>query len=131
MKTAPAVILAFLALSAGSAGAHERIYRAEYQPGWVHRDIARFHERDVAVWRSGYWHHGRYHGRLGWWWVVGGAWYFYPARVLPYPDPYLPPAMVTPALPLQAHWYYCPRPAGYYPYVPRCRVSWQAVPAVR
>jgi len=29
-------------------------------------------------WRNGHWHHGRHHGRSGWWWGVGGIWYYYP-----------------------------------------------------
>ncbi len=124
------IALVFLALCASQVMAHERVYRAEHRSGWVHRDIARFHERDLGVWRSGYWHHGRHHGRHGWWWVVGGAWYFYPTQVLPYPDPYLPSVVVaSPPVSAQPYWYYCRNPAGYYPYVPRCRVSWQAVPA--
>jgi hypothetical protein len=24
------------------------------------------------------WHHGRHHGRLDWWWGLGGIWYYYP-----------------------------------------------------
>jgi hypothetical protein len=27
------------------------------------------------------------------------------------------------------YWYYCHDPAGYYPYVTRCSVAWQPVPA--
>jgi hypothetical protein len=26
-------------------------------------------------------------------------------------------------------WYYCPDPAGYYPYITQCYAGWQAVPA--
>ena len=72
-------------------------------------------------------------GRLGWWWIVGGAWYFYPAPVYPYPDPYIPPAVVTPALPPSLtqsppqYWYYCPSAKGYYPYVADCPEGWRPV----
>ena len=106
------------------------------QPGaaqerW-HGDIHRFHEQDIDHWRSGRWIHGAHEGRRGWWWVVGGVWYFYPAPVYPYPDPFQPPVVVVPPPPnvaQPAYWYYCPNPAGYYPYVPRCRVPWQRVVA--
>src|ERR1700691_1206786 len=36
-------------------------------------------------WNHGYWFHGAYGGRAGWWWVVGPTWYYYPAPVYPYP----------------------------------------------
>jgi hypothetical protein len=29
-------------------------------------------------WDRGHWHHARRMGRFGWWWDVGGIWYFYP-----------------------------------------------------
>jgi hypothetical protein len=90
------------------------------------RDISRFHERDFDHWRGGRWVHDRHAGRFGWWWVVGPQWYFYPAPVYPYPDPQLPPAVGPAAVP---SWYYCANPPGYYPYVARCVVPWQPVPA--
>jgi len=121
-------------------------------------DIHRFHEHDVVRWRAGRWHHGRHDGRLGWWWVVGGVWYLYSAPVYPYPDPYQPsvvmveqpapvvaaPVYAPPPAPVYApqpapvvapapapaqYWYYCEKPAGYYPYVPQCPSAWQKVPA--
>jgi hypothetical protein len=75
--------------------------------------------------------HGRHLGRLGWWWVVGGAWYFYPAPVYPYPDPYIPP-VVTPAPPSPGEpaaytWYYCRSAQAYYPYVGSCPEPWVPV----
>src|SRR6185437_10645872 len=30
------------------------------------------------AWQGGRWRHEMHNGRLGWWWDVGGAWYFYP-----------------------------------------------------
>ncbi len=33
------------------------------------------------AWERGHWRHERHNGRLGWWWDVGGVWYFYPERV--------------------------------------------------
>jgi hypothetical protein len=82
-------------------------------------------------WRGGAWRQGRYHGRDGWWWVVGNSWYYYPRPVYPHPlvvsnliyaNPLLPPVAA-------AMWYYCPFPQGYYPYVPQCQYPWQPVPA--
>jgi len=74
----------------------------------------RFHDRDEHAWRGGAWFHD---GRGGWWWIVGGSWYFYLEPVYPYPDPYTPPVMMPappPAAPAPRYWYYCPNPAGYY-----------------
>ena len=93
-------------------------------------DIRVFHEHDYDLWRGGRWLHVSHGGRLGWWWVVGGAWYFYPTPVYPYPDPYQPPVVVvTPAPAAPQYWYYCSNPQGYYPYVPQCPTTWQRVPA--
>jgi hypothetical protein len=72
---------------------------------------------------------------LGWWWIVAGAWYFYPEPVYPYPDPYTPPVIVTqsplqPAEPPAAQfWYFCAAANGYYPYVSSCPSGWETVPA--
>lgn len=95
-------------------------------PAW-HGDIRHFHEHDRHIWREGRWRHGRHDGRLGWWWVVGSAWYFYPAPVYPYPDPFLPPAVAVP--PPARYWYYCEATRNYYPYVSTCPGRWTLVPA--
>lgn len=107
--------------------------------GAWHGDIRHFHDRDLARWRGGHWTHEYHDGRLGWWWVVAGLWYFYPQRVYPYPDPYTPPPVVivqpnapapTPGAPPPAqYWYYCDAAKGYYPYVPSCPGGWRMVPA--
>ncbi len=104
-----------------------------------HGDIAHFHEHDWALWRGGHWVHGWHDGRLGWWWLAGGAWYFYPAPVYPYPNPYEPPVTVAlvpgapvsaaPPAPVPRTWYYCDAAKGYYPYVATCPGGWQQVPA--
>ena len=104
---------------------HERT--ARHDPGW-HGEIGRFREHDLDLWRGGRWAHSRHDGRLGWWWVVAGIWYFYPSPVYPYPDPYQPPVIAPPVTPPQ-YWYYCADPAGYYPYVAECHTNWQQVPA--
>ncbi len=88
--------------------------------------VAQRHEEghDVDHWRGGGWQHTWHDGRLGWWWVIGPEWYFYPAPIYPYPNPYIPPVIAAP----QANmWYWCSAPAGYYPYVAQCSTPWQAV----
>lgn len=104
----------------------------EHRGPW-HGEIHHFHERDFGLWRGGHWHHGRHGGHLGWWWIAGSTWYFYPAPVYPYPDPYYPPTAEAPPPPASdappQYWYYCSDPAGYYPYVPTCTTPWQKVPA--
>lgn len=114
---------------------------------WEGREIHRFGERDLHIWRGGHWRHGYHGGRLGWWWVAAGVWYFYPQPVYPYPDPYTPPVAViaqppvvvqpaAAAAPATAQpqqsaqlWYYCDSAKGYYPYVPNCAEGWRPVPA--
>jgi Glycine zipper len=34
--------------------------------------------RGHLAWDRGHWRHEWHNGRLGWWWDVDGAWYFYP-----------------------------------------------------
>ncbi|WP_159880556.1 MULTISPECIES: hypothetical protein [Aquitalea] len=97
-------------------------------------------------WNDGYWHHGYYHGRLGWWWVAGGAWYWYSAPVYPYPAPDVPPVVIAapvvtpvPVAPTQVEetaspppaqvWYYCKAAKQYYPYISECPGGWKTVPA--
>jgi len=38
-----------------------------------------FHGR--LAWEGGRWRHEAHNGRLGWWWDVGGVWYFYPQQM--------------------------------------------------
>jgi hypothetical protein len=110
--------------------------RHDNRGAW-HGDIRHFHERDLDHWRGGHWEHEYHDGRLGWWWVIAGLWYFYPQRVYPYPDPYTPPPVVVvqpsapaPSVPPPAqYWYYCDAAKGYYPYVPSCPGGWRMVPA--
>lgn len=96
-----------------------------------HGDIHRFHEHDYDHWRGGNWFNGFHDGRNGWWWVVDGIWYYYPAPIYPYPDPYTPPVVIATPAPVApappSYVYYCRNPAGYYPYVPLCTVHWRKV----
>jgi hypothetical protein len=120
-----------LALAAAiAAGASSHASAAEPRRDWRDRDIHRFHEHDFERWRTGRWVHARHGGRLGWWWIVDGTWYYYPAPVYPYPDPFQPPVVVAAPPPgPPSFYYYCGNPAGYYPYVPQCPSGWRAVPA--
>jgi hypothetical protein len=43
--------------------------------------LHKFGDRDYhghLAWEHGRWHHETRNGRNGWWWDVGGVWYFYP-----------------------------------------------------
>lgn len=42
--------------------------------------------RGHLAWEGGRWHHEMHDGRMGWWWDVGGVWYFYPQRMEGPPD---------------------------------------------
>jgi hypothetical protein len=95
-------------------------------PRW-HGDIGQFREHDMRVWQGGHWQRGAHDGQLGWWWVVGGVWYFYPRPVYPYPDPFAP-AVVAPPTAGASYWYYCTLYQQYYPYVATCPIEWRAVP---
>jgi hypothetical protein len=132
-----------MALPAGAdehrdGGRHEE--SRGHEGGQWHGGIEHFHERDYHVWRQGHWEHRWHDGRYGWWWFAAGLWYFYPAPIYPYPDPYQPPVVVVPPAaaaapvapagpPPPQYWYYCDSPGGYYPYVPTCPSGWRAVPA--
>jgi hypothetical protein len=129
-------------------GRHEE-GRGRESPGRSHEGrqwqgrIEHFHEHDYGRWREGHWEHERHEGRYGWWWITPGpffSWYYYPAPVYPYPDPYQPPVVVVPPAvspapvapatpPPPQYWYYCDSAGGYYPYVPTCPSGWRAVPA--
>jgi hypothetical protein len=92
---------------------------------WRDHDRHEHHDHDHdRNWRRGAWWHGNHHGRVGWWWIVGDNWYYYPVAVYPYPQPGAAPP------PAQAPIYYwCDNPRGYYPAVPACATPWRIVPA--
>src|ERR1700722_4449637 len=126
---AAAVLLSAVFVSPAFAQEHEHEHEH-----W-HGDIHHFHEYDIGIWRGGHWFHGFHEGRGGWWWIAGDGWYFYPAPVYPFPDPYVPPGVVV-AGPMPPpgyagppqYTYYCANPPGYYPYVPVCYGPWQLSP---
>jgi hypothetical protein len=80
------------------------------------------HGYDWEHWHRGGWINGWHEGRFGWWWVIDGAWFSYPAPVYPYPEP---PVVVVQPAPQHAapgNYYYCANPSGYYPTV-RCSTT--------
>jgi hypothetical protein len=88
--------------------------------------VARLPSADLATWRSGYWWRGWRGGRVGWWWCAGGYWYWFASPIYPYPAT-VPAAVVGGGYPSpRAVWWYCDKPAGYYPYVRGCW-RWRAV----
>ena len=50
-----------------------------------HNDFRHFTPVERRWWNGGHWRHMWWHGRYGWWWGVGGNFYFYDAPVYPYP----------------------------------------------
>lgn len=148
MKTVVGWTLAAAVLGAAPIPA----FAQHYDRVWK-GDIRYFENHDLHQWRSGAWRHGSHGGRVGWWWVIGGMWYFYPQPVYPYPDPYRPPLVVVEpapppvvvqvappvqvvpqapapaAQPAAQFWYYCEAAGGYYPYVSACPSGWKTVPA--
>src|SRR5581483_7164787 len=95
------------------------------------RRFGQFSRSDRANWTGGGWRHDWHNGHLGWWWVVGDLWYFYPAPIYPYPtyvgpDYYYDYYNYYPSP--SYYWYYCEDPPGYYPDVQECNGDWEPVP---
>ena len=76
LALAAVAVAALSAIGAAPALAQERHWRGD---GYRH------HDRGWVNWRGGHWFRGPHEGRLGWWWIAGNAWYYYPAPVYPYP----------------------------------------------
>jgi len=96
------------------------------------------HQSPPPHWREGNWRHVEHDGRLGWWWVTGSNWYFFPVPVYPYPNyPYpgyydeTPPPPPDSGAPVEEgtqYWYFCESAQDYYPYIQDCPEDWQLVP---
>jgi hypothetical protein len=123
---------------------------------FIRHDFRHFTPAEHRWWSGGRWRHTWWHGRYGWWWNVGPAWYFYDAPVYPYPT-YVSPEYYDEdayddsgydddesfdddsgydqgAAPPDQYdgggsWYHCSNPEGYYPYVKSCKNGWEQVPA--
>ncbi len=86
--------LAFMPVAPPSAGYGQQLgHSAHGTPSATHRRTplvphwgAPVRSRNFAghvyhgrlAWGHGRWHHGKRNGRYGWWWDVGGVWYYYP-----------------------------------------------------
>lgn len=136
-----ALVAASMSARAERSERHGKAGHGGDRGGW-RGDIRHFERKDIHTWRAGHWRHARHGGRLGWWWVAAGTWYFYPQPVYPYPDPYIPPVVVMQpdpasvpqpvapaAQPAAQNWYYCKASEAYYPYVSSCPSGWKIVPA--
>jgi hypothetical protein len=76
--------------------------------------------RGHLAWEGGRWHHEMHNGRNGWWWDVGGVWYYYPEPMEGAPTyisedyvddvPYAGPAPVAGYAPPPPGAYYAPPP---------------------
>ena len=108
----------------GSSGGHFADGQGTWapHPGWG--GSGSMQHFNPSYWQGGHWWHGPYAGRLGWWWIVGPDWYWYPAASYPYPypDPF------TPAYMARGFWYWCDAYQQYYPYVGACPSGWRAMP---
>lgn len=132
------VLVLILVLLAWNSSIHAQPDKKRRVPPSWHGDISNFHPHDWDIWRGGHWDHGRHDGRVGWWWVIGNIWYFYPSPMYPYPSPWEPSSVIVinppgsdmPRLPPPTqYWYYCDTSRSYYPYVPYCAGGWRQVPA--
>jgi len=76
--------------------------------------------RGHLAWEGGRWHHEMHNGRMGYWWDVGGVWYFYPQPMDGPPtyvsEDYADDVDMGPdAGPPPVAGAYAPPPAAYYP----------------
>jgi len=110
-----------------------------YSLGGPGRDLGAFNQHGFSrftpgernLWEHGAWRHENHNGYLGWWWVVGDNWFFYPGPIFPYPlyvgpDYYYDYYNYYPSP--ENYWYYCEDPPGYYPNVQECSGPWEPVP---
>lgn len=109
----------------GRGHGHGDAHRGGSHHQW-HGDRGRGYVHGGPGWGGGHWAHGHHGGQLGWWWVVGPSWYYYPAPVYPYPAaPWVPSEVLVPV----QYWYFCQPLRGYYPNVSACPIPWTVVPA--
>jgi hypothetical protein len=59
----------------GGPGGHARVVHGGPMPS---RSFGGHPYRGHLAWEGGHWRHEMHNGRMGYWWDVGGAWYFYP-----------------------------------------------------
>lgn len=78
----------------------------------------------TPAWYGGHWYHGYVGPTFGWWWGVGGAWYYYSTPVYPYPVSQ--PVEAQESAPTH---YFCRAANQYYPQVRSCAEQWEQVAA--
>jgi hypothetical protein len=86
--------------------------------------------------RGGRWVHDRHEGRLGWWWIVGPSWYYYPRPyavtapqtvIIQQPVQQPQQVVIEQAAPQVANspvLYYCKSTETYYPDTMTCPGGW-------
>jgi hypothetical protein len=171
----PAIVAAISVLMVSSANCAEELHDREGERShheearhetvrdhhaFAVRDVHRFSDAELGLWRSGRWNQTCFQNRCGWWWLAEGQWFFYDSPVYPYPlrvsevtyiDPIVVPntvvplqnpvmvpqipVMVAPPSPIPVQpptqiWYFCASLNTYYPYVPSCPEGWQSVYAL-
>lgn len=57
----------------GHAGGRPGFGRGPERYGFHGRDVHRFGDHDLAMWRGGHWGREYHNGRYGWWWNTGGG----------------------------------------------------------
>ncbi len=126
------------AFRTGPGGVHTAV-RGAGRHDFRGHDFAHFSVAERSAWSHGGWHHEMHNGHFGWWWAVGGLWYFYAEPIYPYPEVvadvvYEAPTPDEDVAPDDAvagappgYWYYCPTSGAYYPYVQSCSVTWTPV----
>jgi hypothetical protein len=67
----------------GGAASHVRGPQGQQGPRFAHgnfpaRNFGGHPYHGHMAWEGGRWRHEMHNGRYGWWWDVGGVWYFYP-----------------------------------------------------
>jgi hypothetical protein len=70
--------------------------------------------RGRAAWEGGRWHHEMRNGRDGWWWDVGGVWYYYP-QPMEGPPAYVSEDFVDDDMGPPVAGDYAPPPGAYAP----------------
>jgi hypothetical protein len=107
----------------GGGGFHGSGFQPDGVRGGSHGGFAGLHN---GFGHGGHWRHGWRGGGYGWRSGDGLGWAYYPYGSDYYPD-YGYNSSGQPST--SQNWYYCPDPAGYYPYVTQCNTGWQTVPA--
>jgi hypothetical protein len=78
------------------------------------RDFGGHAYRGRTAWEGGRWHHEMHNGRDGYWWDVGGAWYYYP-QPMEGPPSYVSEDYADDIEEAPVAGAYAAPPAGYYP----------------